>query len=83
MMNLVTTNQSWRQQGRCRGVDPEVFYPVSDEDEALEAKAICEDCPVRVACLEYALAAREKHGVWGGHTERERRRLLRQRRRTA
>ena len=83
MMNLVTTNQTWRQQGRCRGVDPEIFYPVSEEDEALEAKAICDSCPVRVACLEYALAAREKNGVWGGLTERERRRLLRQRRRTA
>jgi WhiB family redox-sensing transcriptional regulator len=83
MMNLVTTNQSWRQQGRCRGVDPEVFYPVSDEDEALEAKAICATCPVRQPCLEYSLSAREKHGVWGGHTERERRRLLRQRRKSA
>lgn len=83
MMNLGTTNQSWRQQGRCRGVDPEVFYPVSDEDEALEAKAICETCPVRQPCLEYSLAAREKHGVWGGRTERERRRLIRQRRKSA
>lgn len=77
------TNMAWRQQGRCRGVDPAVFYPVSDEDEALEAKAICETCPVRGPCLEYALAAREKHGVWGGLTERERRRLLRQRRKSA
>ena len=76
-------NLAWRQQGRCRGVDPTVFYPVSDEDEALEAKQICATCPVRVACLEYALAAREKHGVWGGATERERRRMLRQRRKTA
>jgi WhiB family redox-sensing transcriptional regulator len=74
---------AWRQHGRCRGVDPAVFYPVSDEDEALEAKQICAACPVRVACLEYSLAAREKHGVWGGATERERRRLLRQRRKTA
>lgn len=73
---------SWRQLARCRGVDPEIFYPASDED-AEEAKAICALCPVREPCLEYALAAREKEGVWGGLTERERRRLLRQRRKSA
>ena len=74
---------SWRKRAACRGIDPEVFYPVSDEDEAWEAKAICAQCPVRQACLEYALANREREGVWGGTTERERRRVLRQRRRTA
>ena len=77
-------NQSWRQLARCRGVDPEVFYPVSDdEDAADEAKSICALCPVRETCLEYALTAREKEGVWGGLTERERRRILRRRRKTA
>ena len=76
-------NLAWRKQARCRGVDPAVFYPVSDEDEAPEAKEICAECPVREPCLEYALTVREKHGVWGGRTERERRRLIRQRRKTA
>jgi len=77
-------NLSWRQFARCRGVDPETFYPVSDDDEAAQpAKEICEVCPVREPCLEYALTTREKNGVWGGLTERERRRLLRQRRKTA
>ncbi|MGH9014202.1 MAG: WhiB family transcriptional regulator [Acidimicrobiia bacterium] len=76
-------NLSWRQLARCRGIDPEVFYPVSDDDDAAEAKEICALCPVREACLEYALASREKHGVWGGLTERERRRVLRRRRKTA
>ena len=76
-------NVSWRQFARCRGVNPSIFYPVSEEDEALEAKAVCAECPVREPCLEYALGAREKHGVWGGLTERERRRLLRQRRKSA
>jgi WhiB family redox-sensing transcriptional regulator len=76
-------NVAWRQQARCRGVDPAVFYPVSDEDEALDAKAICAQCPVREPCLEYAIGVREKHGVWGGLTERERRRLVRQRRKSA
>jgi WhiB family transcriptional regulator, redox-sensing transcriptional regulator len=77
MKNLV-----WRQRAACRGVEPDIFYPVSDED-AYEAKAICFACPVREACLEYALANRERDGVWGGATERERRRMVRQRRRSA
>lgn len=75
-------NLSWRQRAACRGVDPDVFYTVSDE-EADEAKSICRVCPVREACLEYALANRERDGVWGGATERERRRMIRQRRKTA
>lgn len=74
--------QDWRRQAACRGVDPEVFYPVNDED-AEEAKEICAGCPVRQPCLEWALSDRERFGVWGGLTERERRRLLRQRRKTA
>lgn len=75
-------NANWRQRAACRGVDPEIFYPVSDED-AEEAKAICATCPVREACLEYSLRAREREGVWGGLTERERRRRIRQRRKSA
>ena len=75
-------NLSWRQHAACRGADPDIFYPSSDE-EAEEAKAICATCPVRQACLEYALANRERDGVWGGATERERRRLIRQRRKSA
>jgi WhiB family redox-sensing transcriptional regulator len=77
-------NPSWREFARCRGVDPEVFYPVSDDDaDAEQAKSICAACPVREPCLEFALSTREKNGVWGGLTERERRRVLRRRRKTA
>ncbi len=72
----------WRQRAACRGVDPDIFYPMTDE-EAEEAKAICRSCAVREACLEWALETREKDGVWGGATERERRRIIRQRRRSA
>ena len=75
-------NLSWRQRAACRGVDPVIFYPVSEED-AEDAKAVCAVCAVREACLEYALTNREKEGVWGGATERERRRMLRHRRRSA
>lgn len=72
----------WRQRAACRGVDPDIFYPVTDE-EAEDAKAICRSCPVEQACLEWALANRESDGVWGGATERERRRIIRRRRRSA
>jgi len=75
-------NLSWRQRAACRGVDPDIFYPSSDED-AEPAKAICDQCGVRQACLEFALANRERDGIWGGATERERRRIIRQRRKSA
>ena len=77
-----TTKLVWRQKAACRGVDPDIFYPVSDED-AEEAKAICMQCPVQGACLEWALSNRAREGVWGGATERERRRIIRRRRRSA
>jgi WhiB family redox-sensing transcriptional regulator len=75
-------NMSWRTKAACQGLDPAIFYPAS-EDDGDEAKAICATCPVRQPCLEYALANRERDGVWGGATEKERRRIIRQRRKTA
>lgn len=75
-------NASWRQRAACQGIDAEVFYPTTEE-EAEEAKAICNVCPVRETCLEYALGNREREGVWGGLNERERRRVSRQRRKSA
>ena len=81
-MTTITSTQQWRQYARCLGVDPELFYPTSDEYADI-AKAICMVCPVREPCLEHAITAREKQGVWGGLTERERRRLIRQRRKSA
>lgn len=75
-------NLTWRQAAACRGLDPEIFYPSTDE-EADVAKGICGQCAVRETCLEHALGSRERDGVWGGATEKERRRIIRQRRRTA
>jgi WhiB family redox-sensing transcriptional regulator len=72
----------WRKLGACRGLDASIFYP-DEDDDATEAKSVCELCSVRAACLEHALLNREKVGVWGGATERERRRIIRQRRRPA
>lgn len=70
--------ESWRAGAACRGVDPNVFFPLSEE-EAGPAKAICATCPVRDQCLDYALDTRQGDGVWGGLTEVERRRLRRRR----
>lgn len=70
----------WWDLGACRGLDASVFYPEDDEGAEI-AKSVCEGCAVRVACLEHALSVREKAGVWGGATERDRRRMIRQRRR--
>lgn len=68
--------------GACRGLDASIFYPDNDDD-AQVATQVCQECGVRNACLDFALTQREKVGVWGGATERERRRILRQRRRSA
>lgn len=77
-------NQPWRSLAACTGLDPDIFYPPSEDDiDAEPAKLVCGECVVREACLEFALVVREKDGVWGGATERERRRMIRQRRRTA
>lgn len=73
---------TWRLQGECNGLNPAIFFPDS-EDDAVPAIEICAQCGVRPMCLEYALASREKDGIWGGTTERERRRIIRQRRRIA
>jgi WhiB family transcriptional regulator, redox-sensing transcriptional regulator len=75
-------NLTWRQHAACRGLDPDIFYPATDE-EADVAKAVCAVCAIRQACLEHALGSRERDGVWGGATEKERRRIIRQRRRSA
>ncbi|MCL4312775.1 MAG: WhiB family transcriptional regulator [Actinobacteria bacterium] len=58
---------------------PSTFFP-SDGVGVEIARRICADCPVRSQCLEYALIYRIDHGVWGGTSERERRRILRRRR---
>ncbi|MGH9030245.1 MAG: WhiB family transcriptional regulator [Acidimicrobiales bacterium] len=69
----------WMARGKCKDMDPAIFFP-NDGLGVQAAQRLCADCPVKVACLEYALANRVDHGVWGGTSERERRRILRQRR---
>ena len=68
----------WQEQANCLGVDPDLFFPERGASTK-EAKAVCRGCEVRVECLEYALSHGEKFGIWGGLSERERRRVRRQR----
>jgi WhiB family redox-sensing transcriptional regulator len=75
-------NTPWSSRAACRGLDPTIFFPTTEEEESV-AKAVCGECAVRELCLEHALGTREREGIWGGHTERERRRIIRRRRRTA
>ena len=72
----------WMQRGLCRDIAPSVFFP-SDGVGVDVARAICANCPVTRPCLEYALENKIDHGVWGGCSERERRRIARQRRQAA
>jgi len=69
----------WMQKGRCRDISPSIFFP-SDGVGVEVARGICADCPVKAPCLEYALENKIDHGVWGGASERERRRIARRRR---
>lgn len=70
---------AWMSEGNCRNYPPAMFFP-SDGVGVDRARKICLDCPVADQCLEYALEQRIEHGVWGGCSERERRRILKRRR---
>lgn len=66
----------WQENALCAQTDPEAFFPEKG-GSTREAKRICSGCEVRAECLEYALAHDERFGIWGGLSERERRRLRR------
>jgi WhiB family transcriptional regulator, redox-sensing transcriptional regulator len=68
--------QSWQERALCAETDPEAFFPEKG-GSTREAKKICSGCEVKAECLEYALANDERFGIWGGLSERERRRLRR------
>jgi WhiB family redox-sensing transcriptional regulator len=70
--------EGWTAKAACRGLDVRLFYPDSGKRSA-PAQRVCAGCLVRAACLEHALAAGERHGVWGGATEDERRAMRRRR----
>ena len=70
--------KGWQDLANCLGVDPDLFFPERGASTR-EAKEVCKGCSVRAECLEYALSNGERFGIWGGLSERERRRLRRQR----
>jgi WhiB family redox-sensing transcriptional regulator len=80
---LAAADDSWRDHARCRDTDPELFFPVGTTGNALlaidYAKRVCEQCAVMQECLEFALDTNQDSGVWGGHSEEERRAIRRQR----
>ena len=67
---------SWQERALCSQTDPEAFFPEKG-GSTRDAKQICSVCEVRQQCLEYALANDERFGIWGGLSERERRKLKR------
>ncbi len=75
-IGLEADAQSWQEQALCAETDPEAFFPEKG-GSTREAKKICTGCEVKAQCLEYALSNDERFGIWGGLSERERRRLRR------
>jgi len=70
--------ESWQYKARCRSlsIDPEIFFPQLG-GSIREAIRVCEPCPVRLECLEYALRIDERYGVWGGKSNTQRGKLRR------
>lgn len=68
--------EGWQERALCAQTDPEAFFPEKG-GSTREAKRICSGCEVKAECLDYALAHDERFGIWGGLSERERRRLRR------
>ena len=65
---------AWQSESLCAQTDPEAFFPEKG-GSTRDAKKICGSCEVRAECLEYALQNAERFGIWGGLSERERRKL--------
>lgn len=70
------SDMTWHDEGICRTTDPEIFFPESGPPSR-DAIRVCNGCPVRRRCLQHALTAPEEHGIWGGTTSNQRRRIAR------
>lgn len=90
LLNIASPNQAssipvqdidpddWQRMAYCKDTDPNIFFPSGAHGVEI-ARKICADCVVKIPCLEYAIENRIDHGVWGGTSERERRRIIRSR----
>jgi WhiB family redox-sensing transcriptional regulator len=75
---LAVGELAWQDYANCRGADADLFFPERGASTR-KAKAICSECQVRAQCLDFAIEIGEKFGIWGGMSERERRRVRRER----
>jgi WhiB family redox-sensing transcriptional regulator len=79
---LAHAEYGWRQHAICRDTDPDLFFPIGTTGQALvqidRAREVCNQCPVKVDCLEFALETNQDSGIWGGASEEERRMIRRQ-----
>ena len=81
-LTLANAQYGWRRDAICRDTDPDLFFPVGTTGQALvqidRAKEVCDQCTVKIDCLEYALETNKDSGIWGGTSEEERRKLRRE-----
>ena len=79
ILNFDLEQEAWMEEGSCVYANTELFFPVGSSMKAIkqsnEAKAICNECVVKIDCLEYAIRTNQDSGVWGGTTEEERKSL--------
>ncbi len=71
-------DMAWQDLANCRGADPDLFFPQRGASTRT-AKGICRECQVRAECLEFAIVSSEKFGIWGMMSERERRKIRKER----
>lgn len=78
---LGSADYTWRNEAVCKDTDPELFFPVGTTGQALlqidRAKEVCDECPVKVRCLDFAIETNQDSGIWGGTSEEERRDIRR------
>ena len=71
-------SRDWIKQANCLGIDTNLFYPDRHEESTgIDARAVCAQCVVREECLSYALQTGERFGIWGGTSERQRKKMRR------
>lgn len=72
---LPSLNDDWMKEARCADSDPDLFFPEQGGNPPTLARAICAMCPVKQECLDFSLREGMAYGIWGGHPERERRKM--------
>ena len=79
LLELMASDElAWQDLANCRGADPDLFFPERGASTRT-AKSICRECSVQAECLEFAIVSSEKFGIWGGLSERDRRKIRRER----